>query len=88
MDLGIKGKRAIVCASSKGLGLGCARALASAGVDLPAGELVTVGITTSQGIGLLLVLSGLAIAWGRRGRGVTPRASRASQQELGYPSAG
>ena len=34
MDLGITGKRAIVCASSKGLGLGCARALAGAGVDL------------------------------------------------------
>lgn len=34
MDLGIKGKSAIVCASSKGLGLGCARALAGAGVDL------------------------------------------------------
>ena len=34
MDLGISGKRAIVCASSKGLGLGCARALAEAGVDL------------------------------------------------------
>ncbi|MCG7518077.1 SDR family oxidoreductase [Ruegeria sp. Ofav3-42] len=34
MDLGIKGKRALVCASSKGLGLGCAEALASAGVDL------------------------------------------------------
>lgn len=34
MDLGIKGKKAIVCASSRGLGLGCARALAEAGVDL------------------------------------------------------
>ncbi|GIT87110.1 SDR family oxidoreductase [Roseobacter sp. OBYS 0001] len=34
MDLGIKGKRAIICASSKGLGLGCARALAAAGVDV------------------------------------------------------
>ncbi len=34
MDLGIKGKRALVCASSKGLGLGCAVALAEAGVDL------------------------------------------------------
>ncbi len=34
MDLGISGKRAIVCASSKGLGLGCARALAAEGVDL------------------------------------------------------
>ena len=34
MDLGIKGKRALVCASSKGLGLGCAEALAEAWVDL------------------------------------------------------
>jgi 3-oxoacyl-[acyl-carrier protein] reductase len=34
MDLGIKGKRALVCASSKGLGLGCAEHLAAAGVDL------------------------------------------------------
>ena len=28
MDLGIKGRKAIVCAASKGLGKGCARALA------------------------------------------------------------
>ncbi|MBJ3777305.1 SDR family oxidoreductase [Acuticoccus mangrovi] len=34
MDLGIKGRRAIVCASSKGLGRGSAEALAAAGVDL------------------------------------------------------
>lgn len=34
MDLGIKGRRAVVCASSRGLGLGCARALAEAGVNL------------------------------------------------------
>lgn len=34
MDLGIKGKRALVCASSKGLGRGCAEALAAAGVEL------------------------------------------------------
>jgi len=34
MDLGIAGKRAVVCASSKGLGLGCAQALADAGVHL------------------------------------------------------
>ena len=34
MDLGIRGKRALVCASSKGLGRGCAEALAAAGVDL------------------------------------------------------
>ena len=34
MDLGIKGKKALVCASSKGLGRGCAAALAAEGVDL------------------------------------------------------
>ncbi|MCR9126533.1 MAG: SDR family oxidoreductase [Rhodobacteraceae bacterium] len=34
MDLGIAGKRALICASSKGLGLGCAEALAAAGVNL------------------------------------------------------
>ena len=34
MDLGIKGRTAVVTASSKGLGLGCARALAEAGVNL------------------------------------------------------
>lgn len=34
MDLGIRGKRAIVCAASKGLGKGCAMALAGEGVDL------------------------------------------------------
>lgn len=34
MDLGIAGKKALVCASSRGLGLGCARALAEAGVNL------------------------------------------------------
>lgn len=34
MDLGIQGRKAIVCASSKGLGRGCAVALAEAGCDL------------------------------------------------------
>lgn len=34
MDLGIKGKRALVCAASKGLGRACAEALAAEGVDL------------------------------------------------------
>src|SRR6056297_105155 len=34
MDLGIRGKTAVVCAASKGLGRGCAEALAEAGVDL------------------------------------------------------
>lgn len=34
MDLGISGKKALVCASSKGLGFGCAQALAREGVTL------------------------------------------------------
>jgi len=34
MDLGIRGRKAIVCASSHGLGKGCALALAEAGVSL------------------------------------------------------
>ena len=34
MDLGIKGKTALVCAASKGLGKGCAQALAKEGVSL------------------------------------------------------
>lgn len=34
MDLGIKGRKAIVCASSEGLGKGCAMALAQAGCDV------------------------------------------------------
>mgnify|MGYP001485330210 FL=1 len=34
MDLGLSGKTAIVCASSKGLGLGCALALAEEGAHV------------------------------------------------------
>ena len=34
MDFGIRGKTALVCAASKGLGRGCAMALAGEGVDL------------------------------------------------------
>jgi 3-oxoacyl-[acyl-carrier protein] reductase len=34
MDLGIAGRRALVCASSRGLGRACARALAAEGVDV------------------------------------------------------
>ncbi|MGB6310363.1 MAG: SDR family NAD(P)-dependent oxidoreductase, partial [Steroidobacteraceae bacterium] len=34
MDLGIRGRSAIICASSQGLGRACALALAEAGVSL------------------------------------------------------
>lgn len=62
MDLGIRGKRALVCASSKGLGLGCARALAEAGVDLvmnargaEALEAAAAGIREEFGVGVKTV---------------------------------
>ena len=34
MDLGIAGRRALICASSKGLGKACAASLAGEGVDV------------------------------------------------------
>src|SRR3979411_2729039 len=34
MDLGIRGKKALVCGASKGLGRGCAEALAAEGVHV------------------------------------------------------
>ena len=34
MDLGIKGKKAIICASSRGLGKGIAEQLAKEGVEI------------------------------------------------------
>ena len=44
MDLGIAGKSAIVCGASKGLGMGCAEALATAGVN------VTIAARNQAGI--------------------------------------
>lgn len=38
MDLGINGRWALVCGASKGLGLGCARALVREGVNVARGE--------------------------------------------------
>src|SRR4030095_10975415 len=45
MDLGIKGKNAIVCAASKGLGKGCAMSLAREGVN------VTMNARTKDALG-------------------------------------
>lgn len=51
MDLGIRGKRGLVCAASKGLGRGCAEALAAAGVDLVINSRTEADITrTAQDI--------------------------------------
>ena len=46
MDLGISGRKAIVCASSRGLGRACAIALAEAGC-----EVVVNGIDAARAAG-------------------------------------
>ncbi|SMX34169.1 SDR family oxidoreductase [Actibacterium lipolyticum] len=72
MDLGIAGKRALVCASSKGLGLGCAQALAEAGVNLvmnargkEALELAAEGIRTKYGVDVATVAADITTEDGR-----------------------
>ncbi len=72
MDLGINGKRALVCASSRGLGLGCARALAEAGVDLvmnargaPALEAAAKAIRDEFGVEVTTVAADVATPEGQ-----------------------
>lgn len=72
MDLGIRGKRALVCAASKGLGLGSARALAEAGVDLvmnargaKALEAAAVMIRTEFGVSVQTVAADITTEAGR-----------------------
>ncbi|MEQ8366158.1 MAG: SDR family NAD(P)-dependent oxidoreductase, partial [Roseicyclus sp.] len=72
MDLGISGKRALVCASSKGLGLGCAQALAAAGVDLvlnargaEALEAAAAAIRTAHGVSVTAVAADITSEQGR-----------------------
>jgi 3-oxoacyl-[acyl-carrier protein] reductase len=72
MDLGIRGKRAVVCASSKGLGLGCAEALAAAGVDLvmnargaEALEAAAERIRQAHGVGVEVVAADITQEDGR-----------------------
>ena len=62
MDLGIKDRRALVCASSKGLGRGCAEALAAEGVHLvlnargsEALEATAAAIRTAHGVDVTTV---------------------------------
>ena len=73
MDLGIKGKRALVCASSKGLGLGCAEALAEAGVDLvmnargaEALEAAAEHIRQDYGVNVITVVADIATEAGQK----------------------
>ncbi len=72
MDLGISGKRALVCASSKGLGRGCAEALAEAGVDLVLNargaetlEATAAEIRARHGVGVTTVAGDITTEAGR-----------------------
>jgi 3-oxoacyl-[acyl-carrier protein] reductase len=72
MDLGLHGKRALVCASSKGLGRGCAEALAAAGVDLvlnargaEALEATAAAIRAEHGVSVTVVAADITTEAGR-----------------------
>ncbi len=73
MDLGIRGRRALVCAGSKGLGRGCAEALAAAGVDLvlnargaPALAATAAAIRAAHGVAVTEVAADITTDTGRR----------------------
>jgi 3-oxoacyl-[acyl-carrier protein] reductase len=72
MDLGIKGKTALVCAASKGLGKGCASALAREGVNLvitargkEALEATAAEIRTETGVTVTAVAGDITTPEGR-----------------------
>ncbi len=62
MDLGIKGKWALVCGASKGLGLGCAQALVGEGVNV---------LIVARGAEVLQAAATQLIAAGARNTGVS-----------------
>ena len=75
MDLGIRGRRALVCASSKGLGRGCAEALAAEGVDLvmnargaEALEATAAAIREAHGVSVTAVAADITDGGGPRAR--------------------
>ena len=72
MDLGIKDRRALVCASSKGLGRGCAEALAAEGVHLvlnargsEALEATAAAIRTEHGVDVTTVAADITTEEGQ-----------------------
>jgi 3-oxoacyl-[acyl-carrier protein] reductase len=72
MDLGIRGRKAIVCAASQGLGKGCALALASEGVDVvinargaAALEATAAEIRAATGVQVIAVAADVTTAEGR-----------------------
>ena len=73
MDLGIAGKRALVCASSKGLGRGCAEALAAEGVHLVMNargaevlEQAAAAIRAAHGVEVVTVAADITSEAGRK----------------------
>ena len=73
MDLGLKGKKAIVCASSRGLGRGCAEALAEAGCDIVLNgrnetvlEETRAAITERYGVSVISVAADVSSPSGQR----------------------
>jgi 3-oxoacyl-[acyl-carrier protein] reductase len=73
MDLGIAGKKALVCAASKGLGKGCAMALAQDGVELTilargkdALEATAAEIRAATGVKVTTVVCDITTAEGRK----------------------
>ncbi|MFN7002973.1 MAG: SDR family oxidoreductase [Roseinatronobacter sp.] len=72
MNLGISGKRALVCAASKGLGRGCAEALAADGVHLvlnargaEALEATAAEIRAAHGVDVITVAADITTPEGR-----------------------
>jgi 3-oxoacyl-[acyl-carrier protein] reductase len=72
MDLGLRGRTAIVCASSQGLGKGCALALAEAGVSLVINgrhrtllDQAAAEIRSASGVEVKAVLADVATAEGQ-----------------------
>ena len=72
MDYGIRGKKAIVCAASQGLGRGCAIALAREGVDLTINartestlEAAAAAIRRETGVSVVAVAADITTAAGR-----------------------
>ncbi len=73
MDLGLRGKTALVCAASRGLGKGCALALANEGVNLvitargrDALEATAQEIRTASGVRVTAVAGDITTPAGRR----------------------
>jgi 3-oxoacyl-[acyl-carrier protein] reductase len=72
MDMGIRGRKAIVCAASQGLGKACALALANEGVDIvinargeDALQATAAEIRAASGVNVIAVAADVTTAQGR-----------------------